>query len=172
MTLVEILSDKSIKKMAARKMITEGILDGRYSMDEIATAVKVLKENKVATILEAIEEISNKKLADLSREYLEFAMGYIASPDNSCKREASRIVGNLAAQYPQTIREAIPALLENTKSEGTVVRWGSAYALSRIIVLKEYCDSNLYEKLLSICENEEENGVKHQYIKALKKIKR
>ncbi len=110
MTLVEILSDKSIKKMAARKMITEGILDGRYSMDEIATAVKVLKENKVATILEAIEEISNKKLADLSREYLEFAMGYIASPDNSCKREASRIVGNLAAQYPQTIREAIPAL--------------------------------------------------------------
>ncbi len=109
MTLVEILSDKSIKKMAARKMITEGILDGRYSMDEIATAVKVLKENKVATILEAIEEISNKKLADLSREYLEFAMGYIASPDNSCKREASRIVGNLAAQYTKTIREAIPA---------------------------------------------------------------
>lgn len=172
MKLVDILSDKSIKKMAARTMIVEGILRGEYEIEEIGAASKVLKDNKVAAILEAIEEISNKKLMNLSEEYLEFAKGYVSSSDNACKREASRIIGNLAGQYPQVVRNAIPALLENTQAEGTVVRWGSAYALSRIIVLEEYRDTDLYERIVSVCEREQENGVKNQYVKALKKIKR
>lgn len=172
MKLVDILSDKSIKKMAARTMIVDGILKGENTIEEIYEASKILKKNKVAIILEAIEEISNKRLMDLSEEYLEFAKGYVSSDDNSCKREASRIVGNLAIRYPQAIQDSIPALLENTKAEGTVVRWGSAYALSRIIVLEVYCDTDLYERIVSICESEQENGVKNQYLKALKKIKR
>lgn len=116
MKLVDILSDKSIKKMAARTMIVDGILKGEYTMEEIGAASKVLKDNKVAAILEAIEEISNKKRMDLSEEYLEFAKGYVSSSDNACKREASRIIGNLAGQYPQAVHDAIPALLENTQA--------------------------------------------------------
>lgn len=172
MKLVDILNDKSIKKMTARTMITEGILKGTYSIEEIYEASKFLKDNKVVTILEAVEEISNKRLMDLGKEYLEFAKGYISSIDNSCKREASRIIGNLAARYPQAVKDAVPALLENTKSEGTVVRWGSAYALSRIIVLEGYCNTDLYDRIISVCEREQESGVKNQYLKALKKIKR
>lgn len=172
MKLADIFSDKSIKKMAARTMIVDGILKGAYTIEEIRATSKSLKDNKAAVILEAIEEISNKKLMDLSEAYLEFAKRYVSSADNSCKREASRVIGNLAAQYPQAVRDAIPALLENTTAQGTVVRWGSAYALSRIIVLAEYRDTDLYERIVSVCEGEQENGVKNQYIKALKKIKR
>ena len=104
-------------------------------------------------------------------EYLEFAIKYISSKDNSCKREASRIVGNLASQYPQAVWDCIPALLDNTKADGTVIRWGSAYALSRIILLDEYRNTNLYEKLVTICDNEQDNGVRNQYLKAFKKIR-
>lgn len=93
------------------------------------------------------------------------------SSDNSCKREASRIIGNLACRYPKEVHDAIPSLLENTKAEGTVVRWGSAYVLARIVVLEEYRNTDLYDRLVSICENEQENGVKNQYLKALKKAK-
>lgn len=172
MKLADIFSDKSIKKMAARTMIVDGILKGAYTIEEIRAASESLKDNKAAVILEAIEEISNKSLMDLSEAYLEFAKGYVSSADNSCKREASRIIGNLAARYPQAVQDAIPVLLENTTAQGTVVRWGSAYALSRIIVLAEYRDTDLYERIVSVCEGEQENGVKNQYIKALKKIKR
>ena len=45
--------------------------------------------------------------------------------------------------------------------------WGSAYALSRIILLEEYRNTDLYEELVIICDNEQENGVRNQYLKAL-----
>ena len=48
---------------------------------------------------------------ELCSDYLESAKKYISGKDNSCKREASRIVGNLAFQYPQAVRDCIPALL-------------------------------------------------------------
>ena len=97
MDLVEILTDKSIKKMAARGLIVEGILDGSFGLAAIRQAAEVLKANKVATILEAIEEISNKAMMPLEEGFLEFAKAYVKSENNSCKREASRIVGNMAA---------------------------------------------------------------------------
>lgn len=78
----------------------------------------------------------------------------------------------MAAQYPQSLDDVIPALLENTHDEGTVVRWGSAYALSRIILLDAYSGTALCDQVKDICEVEEENGVKNQYVKALKKLAR
>lgn len=93
MKLADIFSDKSIKKMAAQTMIVDGILKGAYTIEEIRATSESLKDNKAAVILEAIEEISNKKLMDLSEAYLKFAKGYVSSADNSCKREASRIIG-------------------------------------------------------------------------------
>lgn len=122
--------------------------------------------------MEAIEEISNKGLTALSLDYLEFAKKYISSKENSCKRESSRIVGNLASKFPQAVRDCIPALLDNAKDDGTVIRWSSAYALSRIILLEEYSNTELYEELVSICDKEQENGVRNQYLKAFKKIKK
>lgn len=172
MKLIDILSDKTIKRIEARTMIIDGILNGDHPIEEIIEVSKGLKENKISAILEAIEEVSNKRLMNLSADYLESAKLYVSSEDNSCKREASRIVGNLASQYPQAVRDCIPALLENALADGTVVRWGSAYALSRIILLEEYSDTDLYEKLVLICDNEQENGVRNQYLKAFKKIKR
>ena len=172
MRLADIFKDKSIKKIDARAMIIDGILRGDYTIEEIESTSQELKENKISAILEAIEEIANKGLVVLGIKYLEFAKRYISSNDNSCKREASRIVGNLASQYPQAVRDCIPALLDNAKADGTVIRWGSAYALSRIILLEEYRNTDLYEVLVTICDNEQENGVRNQYIKAFKKIKK
>lgn len=153
-------------------MIVDGILQGNYTIEEIESVSQELKEKKIATILEAIEEISNKGLTALSLDYLEFAKKYISSKENSCKRESSRIVGNLAYKFPQAVRDCIPALLDNAKDDGTVIRWSSAYALSRIILLEEYSNTELYEELVSICDNEQENGVRNQYLKAFKKIKK
>jgi len=105
----------------------------------------------------------------LDSEYISFAKKFILSDNNSCKREASRIVGNLAKHYPSKLDSVIQSLLENTDNESTVVRWGSAYALSRIIELNEFSNTSLFDKLSNICDSEEETGVKNQYIKSLKK---
>ena len=62
--------------------------------------------------------------------------------------------------------------LYSTKLEFVDASWGSAYALSRIILLEEYRNTDLYEELVIICDNEQENGVRNQYLKAFKKIKK
>ena len=128
-----------------------------------------LYEKQIASILEAIEEISNKGLSQLSSHYLLFAIPYIKSENNNCRREASRIVGNMAAQYPDMIEEAISPLLDNSSNEGTVIRWAAAYALSRIITTDRYVQSELYDKLTDISNKEEDNAIRNQYLKALKK---
>ena len=77
----------------------------------------------------------------------------------------------MAADYPSELDGAVEALLRNTGDSGTVVRWGSAYALSRIIILERYRDSALVQKVKALYEAEQENGVKNQYKKALRRIK-
>jgi len=42
------------------------------------------------------------------------------------KWEACRIIGNVAQEFPDKVKEAIPKLLENIKDKGTVVRWNVA----------------------------------------------
>ena len=78
-------------------------------------------------------------------------------------------VGNMAAQYPDLLDYAIEPLMRNTSDEGTVIRWAAAYALSRIVILDRYAKSDLYNRLVTVCDREEDNGVKNQYLKALKK---
>ena len=172
MDTVGSLKQKGIKKLEAREKIAAAITDGSFSLGELQSRIGELKEKQIATVLEAIEEVTGRRERPaLGVEYLRFAEDYILSENNSCKREASRVTGNMAADYPSELDGAVEALLRNTGDSGTVVRWGSAYALSRIIILERYRDSALVQKVKALYEAEQENGVKNQYKKALRRIK-
>lgn len=171
MDVFEILNDKSIRKLEARKLIADSISDGSFSLTDFSGRAEQLNDKQTATFLEAIESVTGQKDSRLGVEYLKFVEKYILSDNNSCKREASRIVGNMAHLYPDELGVAIEALLKNTSVSGTVVRWGSAYALARIIVLERYRNSDLVNTVRDIYEAEQENGVRNQYAKALKRIK-
>lgn len=172
MIVIDIINDKSLKRLEKREVIVESIINRKVDFSTISEACEILPEKKVSLLLEAIEEVSRSKEFILEADYLDLAEKYILSSDNSCKREASRIVGNLANKYPTKLDDAIVALVKNTDNEGTVIRWASAYALSRIIVIPQYAKSSLFEQISDLCAREEENGVKNQYIKALKKAEK
>lgn len=169
MNIVELVNNTSLKAMEKRIQILKILLEDNLSLQELITICDSLKDKQIAIILEAIEEITNKKMKQLDPAYIDFVANYILSDNNSCKREASRIVGNLAEQYPHKLDSIIQCLIKNTTDDSTVVRWGSAYALSRIIVLPEHANTDLYDEISDICEKEQNNGVKNQYVKALKK---
>ena len=169
MNIIELLKDKSFKGTERRKAVMNMIVAGELSVNDMAAIASTIGEKQVATVLEAVEEVSNKRLCPLESAWLQWAEPYISSENNSCRREASRIVGNMAAQYPDLLDDAIERLMKNTSDEGTVIRWAAAYALSRIVVLDRYAKSDLYDRLVAVCDREEENGVKNQYLKALKK---
>lgn len=172
MTLAEIMNDKSLKRLEKRNAIVAAIINREVNFSIISEACEALPPKNISLLLEAVEEVSRSKEFTLDAAYLDWAEKYILSADNSCKREACRIVGNLANQYPAKLENAITALLQNAGDDGTVIRWASAYALSRILVIPSYAKSSLFEKISDLCEKETENGVKNQYIKALKKAEK
>lgn len=172
MTIKQIIDDKSIKRLEKRKAIIEGIVNGSFNFSEISAACLFLPEKNISLLLEAIEEVSRSKEFTLEEDYLNLSERYILSSDPSCIREASRIVGNLAASFPAKLDHAITALLQNADHEGTVIRWASAYALSRIVILPQYAKGPLFEQISDLYEKEKENGVKNQYRKALNKAEK
>ena len=172
MTITEIMNNKSLKRLEKRNSLAEAIINREFNVSIILEACESLPEKNISLLLEAIEEVSRSKEFTLEADYLDLAEKYILSSDNSCKREASRIVGNLANKFPTKLDKAITALFQNTKNDGTVIRWVSAYALSRIIIIPQYAKSPLFEQISDLCAKENESGVKNQYIKALKKAEK
>lgn len=167
-----VLSDKSLKGVARREVIINLITSGEFPFSVIEQCAEGLDDKKLATILEAMEEISRSDISLPTANWLHLAQKYINSDSNSLKREASRVIGNIAHLFPDDLSDAIAALKVNTSDAGTVVRWAAAYALSRIIVIEQYAKSPLYDYLVDVGEKEVDNGVKSQYVKALKKAQK
>ncbi len=144
---------------------------GMINIDEFLKTASKLDDKGISTVLEAMEQVTRNQPNISTLEWLRFAETNIDSKSNSLKREASRVVGNIAHLFENNLEMAIQKLLENTTNERTVVRWGSAYALAKIIVLPCFTNSPLFDTLTQICEDEIENGVKNQYIKGLNKAR-
>ena len=170
MNVNQLLMDKSIKAIQKREQLSSAIENKIITVGEIKATVT--DDKGVGIILEAMEEVSRKNPEASDVEWLNYACAHILSDTNTVKREASRVVGNIACLFPDSLTETIHNLLKNTKDEGTVVRWGSAYALGRIILIPQYATSGLFDTLIDLAEQEAENGVRNQYLAGIKKAKR
>ena len=134
MDVIEALHDKGKKAVEKRDLIVEGILDKTLFVEEIAD-LPGMTEKDVGIILEAMEEVSRTEPSLSSIAWLSLAEKYIEADNNTLKREASQVIGNIASQYAERLDSIIPKLLANSNNDGTVIRWGSGYALGRIILI-------------------------------------
>jgi len=166
MTLLESISFTSIEK---RVRVENAIKSKDITIKEIQSTKNVIDDKTMTIVLEAMEQVTQKNSELANVEWLEFVQEFILSESNNLKREASRVVGNIAHLFPNDLETAIQKLMINIEDIGTVIRWGSAYAFARIIVIPKYANSELFNKLSKFCEKEENNGVKNQLIKSLKK---
>ncbi len=169
MDIVNLLNNTTIKSLEKRTDIAEAIEARLLTLKEIQSLQTILDDKKMALIFEAMEAVSSKNPMTADLGWLTFAQDFISSDSRSIKREASRIVGNIAHLFPNNLNVAVRSLLENTNDVGTVIRWSSAYALARIIQIPRYANSNLYFTLTELSEREQENGVKNQLLSGLKK---
>ena len=169
--VIEILNDRAMKPTEKRKLLISA-LRGTDSIGNVLKTVCEFNEKQIALIMEAVEEITRDEKVENSQTFLMFARGYICANHNSLRREASRVIGNLASKCADQMTEIIPLLLENAENNSTVIRWSGAYALARIICLSEYAVTPLYDILTHLSDKEEDNGVKNQYLGGLKKAKK
>ncbi|MCL1972660.1 MAG: hypothetical protein FWG57_06705 [Endomicrobia bacterium] len=172
MNIISLLDNKLIKSVEKREKIAESIRKKLITIKEIKKLEDVLDHKKMALVFEAMEAVSSEKPEISNKDWLKFTKGFVESKSNSIKREASRIVGNIAHLFPSELDAIIQSLMKNTKDEGTVIRWSSAYALARIIQIPKYANSKLFDVLTDLCGKEKENGVKNQLLNGLKKAKK
>lgn len=164
-----VLANKEMKAIEKRKAIIEMIAANDLTVKELEAESVDLDSKQQGILFEAIEAMTKEDPARFDSSIVKFMNAYLSSESNPIKRETSRIIGNVAVAYPNELERSIERLIQNTTNPGTVVRWGSAYALSRILLLPNYVNTTLYETLRELSDREEENGVKKQYLNALKK---
>ena len=172
MNIIGILNNKNVKSLGKREAVVEAINTGLITIEEIQSFQNVLDDKKMALVLEAMETVTNKNPGEADLDWLKFAQGYITSESKNLKRESSRIIGNISHLFPDDLEDAIQSLSKNTENEGTVIRWGSAYALGRIVAIPRYANSELFNLVTDLYERENDNGVKNQYLGGLKKAKK
>ena len=162
MTIKQIIDYNSVKRLEKRNVILEGIINRNFHFLSVSSACSLLPERKISLLLETIEDINRLKEFLWKKNYLNLSKKYILSSDSSCKREVSRIVENLATDFSEKLDHAITALLQNAEHDGTVIRWASAYALPRIVVIPQHAKGPLFEQISNLYGKEKEPGVKNQ----------
>jgi hypothetical protein len=172
MDIAELLANKDVTAVEKREKIAKVIQMKSVTILEIKSLSTMLDDKQLALVFEAMEAVSSKHPELTNLDWLVFVQNFITSKSNNIKREASRIVGNIACIFPDSLETAIQHLISNTEDDSVVIRWGSAYALSRIIQVPKYANSDFYGVLTDLCEREQESGVKNQLINGLKKAKK
>ncbi|MDR6968165.1 HEAT repeat protein [Flavobacterium arsenatis] len=172
MTIEQIFQDKSIKAKGKVKTLGEWLLNGELPIDELLAYAEKQKASDKATCIEAVE-FATKKTPKIADEYLlDYVTNSLKDEEPRLKWESAKVIGNIAKLFPEKLEKAITNLLPNAENKGTVVRWATAYALAEILKLKTENNVNLLSKVETLCDKEEDNGVKKKYLDALKKVKK
>lgn len=169
MTLEELFKDKTIKGKEQPGIIHKWLLDKTLNADELIHFAQKGKDPVKGACIEAFEYTTKENPAMATKDVYEFATLCLTEKAPRVKWEAAKVIGNVAHLFPKDLDTAIKNLLENTKHDGTVVRWAAAFALGEILKLKTPQNKELLPLLENVAAQEEKNSIKKIYLDAFKK---
>lgn len=160
-------SDKKPKDLCS--YIAKLLTDKKPSIKEFAEVMTKGRDSERGTCIEALEYATQTKPA-IAKTYFPGVIKCLSDKAPRVKWEAAKVIGNISKVLSKEAEQAIDKLLVNTKDKGTVVRWSTAFALGEIAKNNPKVQSTLVAKIKTLIKNEENNGVKNVYLKALKVI--
>ncbi len=166
--LEEILKE-TLKPKEKTARLAECLKSDPKVMDELLELWKSAKDPVKGTLLSAITLIVSENPGFIG-DHLDFVIAQIGHKAPRVKWESAEIVGHASKVFHDKVMAAIPALIENTHFDGTVVRWSAAFALSEILVNVPPSREELMPKINAILENETNDGVKSLFYKKAFKI--
>jgi len=102
------------------------------------------------------------------QNHLDFIISQLDGKSAQVKLEAGEIIASAAKASPDQVAKAIPRLMEITKDEASIVRWGAAYALTEIA---KSSDPKTIKQLLRFFKTEAKkeklSSVRNLYLEAL-----
>jgi hypothetical protein len=170
MEITLILNDKTKKPNEQKEAISTFLLEEKISVGELIRVAGNLKDPAKATCIEAIEHATGKRPELATVQLLNFVTECLLLKAPRIKWESARVIGNIAHLFPDELSLPLKNLLLNSGHQGTVVRWSSAFAISRIILLNSSLNKELIPLVQTKIEEEEKNSIRKIYSDALKKV--
>ncbi len=168
--LQKILINKTLKPKQKTETLSQLLLDKQLSIGELIEFAQQAKDPIKATCIEAIEFVTQKQPELVDKTAFTFVVNTLTDKAPRIKWESAKVIGNTAHLHNERIDEAIKHLLLNTKHEGTVVRWSTAFALTQILKLKTPHNTYLLQELTQICTLEEKESIKKIYLKSFNEL--
>jgi hypothetical protein len=150
--------------------LTEKVSEDSALFAHVIQLLKTGSKVEKGKSADVIEQVSSVK-PEIIEAYIDDLIEQINSDLPRVKWGICRAIGNLAQKYPSKTEKAIPKLLINTKDEGTVVRWCTAFAIGEIAKNNVVSQGLLRVKIQELVVAERNNGVRNVYLKAIKKMK-
>lgn len=171
MDSIQDLLKSKIKSKEKTTFLANMLKKDKKVLNDLITNFETASAPNKGTCIEALELITKDDPAYVLSS-IDFIIEQISNKIPRVKMESSRVVANISVKYPEEAGKAIPNLLMNTKDEGTVIRWSAAFALSEIAKNDPGSRAELIPKFKYFIEKEQNNGVKNNYVKALKQIEK
>lgn len=172
MDIKELLGSKEIKPKEKTEQLGEALISGKLKVKDLIDFATVAKDSPKATCIEAMEFATRQQPSIATELILNFAVTNLRAKAPRVKWESAKVIGNISAQFPKKLDEAITHLLENTEHPGTVVRWSAAFALGEILKLNTKYNTDLLPAIEAIMQHEEKNSINKIYLAAIKKLKK
>ncbi len=169
--LQNILYDKGIRPKEKITVLGNSLLQKSLTVEELMTYADTQKGAIKATCIEALEYATRKNPAIADQRVWQWIIQSLLDKEPRIKWESAKVIGHTARLFPSQLAEATEHLLINATHSGTVVRWATAYALGEIIQFEAGQNPFLLDKVKELSEKEENNGVKKNYLSALKRMK-
>ncbi len=149
--------------------LTKSVKEDNTLFVQLVDCLKSGSDVEKGTCADVMKNVT-KDEPEIAAPYINEMIEYINYKAPRVKWGVPESIGNMAQKFPDEVEDAIPKLLINTRDESTVVRWCAAYALSEIAKNNKKIRSELAPTIEEIVQNENNNGVKNVYLKALKVI--
>jgi len=169
--LEQLFNNKSLKPKERTEQLSKLISEHTINISDLIKFANTAKDPVKATCIESLEFATKLNTGIINEQELKWVIGCLADKAPRIKWESAKVTGNVIHLFPTQISSAVKKLLDNSESEGTVVRWSAAFALSQILKLKTDINKDLIPAIETIITNEEKNSIRKIYLDGLKKAR-
>ena len=155
---------KELVGYLSQKIIHDGKLFG-----ELVESLEAGSDVEKGTVAEVMKYVTAEK-PEYALPFIDTLISYINYKAPRVMWGIPESIGNIGRKYPDKVSKAIPKLLLNTKDKSTVIHWCAAYGLTEIAKASPKIAKELLVDFNRIIAQEQNNGVKNVYLKALKAI--
>lgn len=171
---IEPILRSTIKPKEKQTLLVEALISKDIQAKDFVLFFESASDVDKGTCADVIKNVTKSDPA-LLIPFIDILVNHINYKAPRVKWGIPEAIGNMAKDFPNKTEKAIPFLLQNISDDvqnTTVIRWCASYALTEIAKYNARTRKQLIPVFEKAILEENNNGVRNVYIKALKTIEK